>query len=101
MVSFRAKIRVIPNVSYERALLCTIIYIYIYIYIYATNTPLQTTKPTLTALRSATTGVVTAVTITGLPVTIAASVVSGVLGIISIILKSFQKKYHKESIKEK
>ena len=27
MVSFRAKIRVIPNVSYERALICTIKYI--------------------------------------------------------------------------
>ena len=27
MISFRAKIKVIPNVSYERALICTIKYI--------------------------------------------------------------------------
>ena len=50
---------------------------------------------------SATTGVVTAVTVIGLPVTIAASVVSGVLGITSIVLTSFQKRYHKESVREK
>ena len=53
------------------------------------------------AVRSATTGIVTVVTAIGLPVTIAASVVSGVLGITSIILTSFQKKYHKESIRKK
>ena len=53
------------------------------------------------AVGSATTGVVTAVTVIGLPVTIAASVVSGVLGITSIVLTSFQKKYHNESVKEK
>ena len=53
------------------------------------------------AVGSATTGIVTAVTIIGLPVTIAASVVSGVLGITSIILTSFQKIYYKESVSEK
>ena len=53
------------------------------------------------AVGSATTGVVTAVTVIGLPVTIAASVVSGVLGITSIVLTSFQKKYYNESVKEK
>ena len=46
---------------------------------------------------SATTGIVTAVTVIGLPVIIAASVESGVLGITSyiLILTSFQKRYHK------
>ena len=44
---------------------------------------------------SATTGIVTAVTIIGLPVTIAASAVS------SIILTSLKKKYQQEYIKEK
>ena len=53
------------------------------------------------AIGSATTGIVTAITIIGLPVTIAASVVSGVLGITSVILTSFQERYHKESVKEK
>ena len=53
------------------------------------------------AVGSAITGVVTAVTVIRLPVTIYTSVVSGVLGITSIILTSFQKIYRKESIKEK
>ena len=53
------------------------------------------------AVGSATTGVVTAITVIGLPVTIIASALSGVLGVTSIILTSFQKKYHKESIREK
>ena len=53
------------------------------------------------AVGSATTGVVTAITIIGIPVTVAASVLSGVLGATSIILTIFQKKYHKESVKEK
>ena len=53
------------------------------------------------AVGSATTGIVTAVTIIGLPVTIAASAVSGALGITSIILTSLKKKYHQEYIKEK
>ena len=53
------------------------------------------------AVGSATTGIVTAVTIIGLPVTIAASAVSGALGITSIILTSLKKKYQQEYIKEK
>ena len=53
------------------------------------------------AVGSATTGIVTAVTIIGLPVTIAASAVSGALGLTSIILTSFKKKYQQEYIKEK
>ena len=53
------------------------------------------------AVGSATTGIVTAVTVIGLPVTIAASAVSGVLGITSIILTSLKKKYQQEYIKEK
>ena len=53
------------------------------------------------AVGSATTGIVTAVTIIGLPVTIAASAVSGALGLTSIILTSLKKKYQQEYIKEK
>ena len=53
------------------------------------------------AVGSATTGIVTAVTIIGLPVTIAASAVSGELGLTSIILTSLKKKYQQEYIKEK
>ena len=53
------------------------------------------------AVGSATTGVVTAITVIGLPVTIVASALSGILGVTSIVLTSFQKKYHKESVKEK
>ena len=53
------------------------------------------------AVGSATTGIVTAVTVIGLPVTIAASAVSGALGITSIILTSLKKIYHQEYIKEK
>ena len=53
------------------------------------------------AVGSATTGIVTAITVIGLPITIVASALSGVLGVTSIILTSFQKKYHKESVKEK
>ena len=53
------------------------------------------------AVGSATTGIVTAVTVIGLPVTIAASALSGALGITSIILTSFQKRYYKESVKDK
>ena len=53
------------------------------------------------AVGSATTGIVTAITVIGLPITVVASALSGVLGVTSIILTSFQKKYHKESIKEK
>ena len=53
------------------------------------------------AVGSATTGIVTAVTIIGLPVTIAASAVSGALGITSIIPTSLKKKYQQEYIKEK
>ena len=53
------------------------------------------------AVGSATTGIVTAVTVIGLPVTIAASAVSGALGLTSIILTSLKKKYQQEYIKEK
>ena len=53
------------------------------------------------AVGSATTGIVTAITVIGLPITVIASALSGVLGVTSIVLTSFQKKYHKESIKEK
>ena len=53
------------------------------------------------AVGSATTGIVTAITIIGLPVTIAASAVSGALGLTSIILTTLKKKYQQEYIKEK
>ena len=53
------------------------------------------------AVGSATRGIVTAVTIIGLPVTIAASAVSGALGLTSIILTSLKKIYQQEYIKEK
>ena len=53
------------------------------------------------AVGSATTGIVTAVTIIGLPVTIAALAVSGALGITSIILTYLKKEYQQEYIKEK
>ena len=53
------------------------------------------------AVGSATTGVVTALTVVGLPVTIVASALSGVFGVTSIILTSFQKKYYRESVNGK
>ena len=53
------------------------------------------------AVGSATTGIVTAITVIGLPITVIASALSGILGVTSIVLTSFQKKYHKESVKEK
>ena len=40
------------------------------------------------------------VTVIGLPIEIAASVVSKLCGITTIILTTFQKKYHEDSIKE-
>ena len=53
------------------------------------------------AVGSATTGIVTAVTVIGLPITVVASALSGILGVTSIVLTSFQKNTIESLLKRK